>query len=96
MMASGERRQAADRVHDAGTGEVHVTVAEAEVRAEGGQPAAAPRPVGEQRVDEGAEQKEETRNAANFQRSAAEPVTMVAAVSMKTIWKRNTTMTPTS
>ena len=39
---------------------------------------------------------EETRNAANFQRSAAEPVTMVSAVSMKTIWNRNITITPTS
>ena len=39
---------------------------------------------------------DEIRNAENFQRSAAEPVTMVSAVSMKTIWNRNTTMTETS
>ena len=32
----------------------------------------------------------------SFQRSAAVPVTIVSAVSMKTIWKRNITMTPTS
>ena len=40
--------------------------------------------------------KDETTNAANFQRSAAAPVTIVSAVSMKTIWNRNSTMTPTS
>ena len=39
---------------------------------------------------------DETMNAAYFQRSAAVPVTMVRAVSMKTIWNRNTTITPTS
>ena len=38
----------------------------------------------------------DTANAANFQRSAAAPVTIVAAVSMKTIWNRNITITPTS
>ena len=39
---------------------------------------------------------DEMMNAEYFQRSAAVPVTMVSAVSMKTIWKRNITMTPTS
>ena len=38
----------------------------------------------------------EIAKAANFQRSAAAPVTIVAAVSMKTIWNRNITITPTS
>ena len=36
---------------------------------------------------------DETMNAAYFQRSAAVPVTMVSAVSMNTIWNRNSTMT---
>ena len=40
--------------------------------------------------------KVEIAKAANFQRSAAAPVTIVVAVSMNTIWKRNRTMTPTS
>ena len=40
--------------------------------------------------------KEETTNAAYFQRSAAVPVTMVSAVSMNTIWNRNSTMANTS
>ncbi len=35
-------------------------------------------------------------NDENFQRSAIEPVGMVAAVSMNTIWKRNIATTPTS
>ncbi len=35
-------------------------------------------------------------NEKNFQRSAIAPVGMVAAVSMKTIWKRNSANTPTS
>ena len=39
---------------------------------------------------------EETVNARNFQRSAHAPVTMVSAVSMKTISKRKITITPTS
>ena len=39
---------------------------------------------------------EEMMNAEYFHRSAAVPVTIVSAVSMKTIWKRNITMTPTS
>ena len=39
---------------------------------------------------------DEMRNAEYFQRSAAVPVTIVSAVSMKTIWNRNITMTPTS
>ena len=40
--------------------------------------------------------KDETRNAAYFHRSAAEPVTIVSAVSMNTIWNRKSTMTATS
>ena len=40
--------------------------------------------------------KDETRNAAYFQRSAADPVTIVSAVSMNTIWNRNSTITQTS
>ncbi len=36
------------------------------------------------------------QNADHFQRSAMAPVGMVAVVSMKTIWKRNITATPTS
>ena len=47
---TGERRHAADHVHDRGSGEVDVTVTEAELLAERRQPAAAPHPVGEQRV----------------------------------------------
>ena len=39
---------------------------------------------------------EDTQNATYFHRSATAPVTMVNAVSMKTIWNRNSTMTPTS
>ena len=39
---------------------------------------------------------DDAMNAEYFHRSAAVPVTMVSAVSMKTIWKRNITMTPTS
>ena len=39
---------------------------------------------------------EDTTKAAYFQRSAAAPVTMVRAVSMNTIWNRNSTMTKTS
>src|SRR5882724_6641245 len=39
---------------------------------------------------------DDTAKATYFHRSAQEPVTMVNAVSMKTIWKRNRTMTPTS
>ena len=34
--------------------------------------------------------------AENFQRSAMAPVGIVAAVSMKTIWNRNSAKTPTS
>ena len=33
-------------------------------------------------------------NAENFQRSAIEPVTIVAAVSMNTSWKRKNANTP--
>ena len=40
---------AADRVHDAGAGEVRVAVAQTVAAAERRQPAAAPRPVGEER-----------------------------------------------
>jgi len=36
------------------------------------------------------------RNAENFQRSAMPPVTMVAAVSMKTSWNRKNAITPGS
>ena len=36
------------------------------------------------------------QNAVQFQRSAMAPVGMVAVVSMKTIWNRNSTATPTS
>ena len=39
---------------------------------------------------------DEMTNAEYLQRSAAVPVTIVRAVSMKTIWNRNITMTPTS
>ena len=39
---------------------------------------------------------DEMMKAENFHRSAAVPVTIVRAVSMNTIWKRNTTMTETS
>ena len=39
---------------------------------------------------------DEMTNAEYFHRSAAVPVTMVSAVSMNTIWKRNITITPTS
>ena len=49
------RRQcgdAADGVDHARAGEVAVAFAEAEVRAEGGEPAAAPGPVGEKRIGE--------------------------------------------
>ena len=35
-------------------------------------------------------------NEDHFQRSAMAPVGIVAAVSMKTIWKRNSAKTPTS
>ena len=35
-------------------------------------------------------------NAENFQRSAMPPVTIVAAVSMKTSWKRKNANTPGS
>ena len=40
--------------------------------------------------------KPKTMNAENFQRSAIAPVGIVAAVSMNTIWKRNSANTPTS
>ena len=40
--------------------------------------------------------KAKITNAENFQRSAIAPVGMVAAVSMKTIWNRNSVNTPTS
>ena len=40
--------------------------------------------------------KPKTQNAENFQRSAIAPVGIVAAVSMKTIWNRNSVKTPTS
>ncbi len=39
---------------------------------------------------------DETANARNFQRSAQAPVTIVRAVSMKTISNRKMTITPTS
>ena len=42
-----QRRDAADRVHDAGAGEIRVAVAQAVAAAERRQPAAAPRPVGD-------------------------------------------------
>jgi len=38
----------------------------------------------------------ETMNAAYFQRSQQEPVTIVVVVSMNTIWKRNSTIIDTS
>ena len=37
-----------------------------------------------------------TMNAENFQRSAIAPVGIVPAVSMNTIWNRNSANTPTS
>ena len=40
--------------------------------------------------------KAKITNEENFQRSAIAPVGIVAAVSMKTIWKRNNANTPTS
>ena len=40
--------------------------------------------------------KPKTMNAENFQRSAIAPVGIVPAVSMNTIWKRNSANTPTS
>ena len=40
--------------------------------------------------------KPKTMNALNFQRSAMAPVGIVAAVSMNTIWKRNSVNAPTS
>ena len=51
-MRAGERDHAADHVHHRRAGEVDVAVAEAEVAAERREPAAAPHPVAEQRVDD--------------------------------------------
>ena len=53
----GQRQggQASDRVHHAGTGEIAIALSQAEVGAERGQPAAAPGPVAEERIDERAQ-----------------------------------------
>jgi len=67
---------------------VDVAVAQPEVLAEHGEPAAAPSPVGVDGVNDGADNTLNTANATNLQRSASAPVGIVAAVSMNTIWNR--------
>ena len=51
-IAPASAGHAAHQVHHGGTGEVDVPVTEAELLAQRGQPAAAPDPVAEQRVDD--------------------------------------------
>ena len=53
----GQGRDAAGHVDDRRTGEIDVSVAQAEVRAQVGQPAAAPDPAGVDRVDEHREEE---------------------------------------
>ena len=50
-----QRCKSADRVHHAGSGEIAIALAEAEVGAQRGEPTAAPGPVGEERIDERAQ-----------------------------------------
>ena len=57
MMRHRQRGDAADRVDDAGAGEVRIAMAQPEVGAERREPAAAPRPVGEQRINERAHEE---------------------------------------
>src|SRR5581483_359548 len=56
-----ERRHTAHGVDDAGAGEIAIAVAETVVDAELRQPAAAPRPVAEQGISDGAEEKGRNR-----------------------------------
>src|SRR6185369_17562571 len=58
-LAGDERDHAAREVHDAGAGEIDVAIPQAGVAAKRREPAAAPRPVAEHRVDDGAEEDRE-------------------------------------
>jgi hypothetical protein len=91
-----ERADAADHVHDRRSGEVDVPVAEAEVRAERREPAAAPDPVAEDRVDHHRHEEAEDDKRRPLPALGQRPVGIVPAVSMNTIWKRNSVKMPTS
>ena len=93
----GQGRDAACHVHDARTGKVDMSIAQAEVHAQVGEPAAAPDPAAIDRVDE--DRHEETVDARTPRTSSARPcapVGIVAAVSMKTIWNRKSVRTVVS
>ena len=92
---AGEADEAAHRVHDARAGEVDRAVTEAPVEPGLREPAAAPDPVREEAVGQRDPEREE-RKFFHAQRPAIAPVGIVAVVSMKTIMKKKSAITPTS
>ena len=82
-MIAGQRGDAAHGVDHAGAREVDVAEAEVPRVAQLGEPAAAPGPRTEDRVQRPAQKRPQSTKFFHFQRSAMAPVGIVAVASMK-------------
>ena len=93
---TGQRNNSAHRVNHARTREVHCAMAKAPIQPTLSQPTTTPDPIAH--IDNKVAQPKNRTEQKFFhaQRSAMAPVGIVAVVSMKTIMKKNSTMTAAS